>query len=328
MAPRKTATKTATLDPVKVCSLALKQVKSASDYHQIGVANSPETLTAAWEYLAQEDQTRIINIVNNDTPADPKTIASELMACGTLIQLQAIKVSYGDIAVKTAWKLLPQDERDRIKSLCDNGQKEEVQPVTEQSESAGAYTQDLTEQWSQQQEQLQPQHKRTLFGISEDLQQLNDLLDKVGDDSQQQELINQWFETLGEERDRKLDGYAALISEMQARADVRKAEAKRMQDLAAVDEYRARLLKERLKHFFQLHDLKTVDTARYRLSLAKNGGKQPLILDDSIPVTQLPEQFQKVSIDADTAKIREALEAGESLPFAHLAERGTSLRIK
>jgi len=42
---------------------------------------------------------------------------------------------------------------------------------------------------------------------------------------------------------------------------------------------------------------------------------------------QLPNcrQFQKVSIDADTAaKIREALEAGESLPFAHLAERGTN----
>lgn len=123
-------------------------------------------------------------------------------------------------------------------------------------------------------------------------------------------------------------GYAALISEMQARAEVRKAEARRLMDLAASDDNRAKLLKERLKSFFQLHDIKTVDTARYRLSLAKNGGKAPLILDDSIPVTQLPEQFQRISIDADTAKIREALEAGESLPFAHLAERGESIRMK
>lgn len=233
---------------------------------------------------------------------------------------------YGDVAVKGAWKLLPKDERDRLTVICQNQPKEEVPLVTEQPD--GAYTQQLTEQWSQEQEQPQTQPKRTLFSISDDLQRLNDLLDEVGDDSQQQELISQWFETLGEERDRKLDSYAALISEMQARADVRKAEARRLQELAASDENRARLLKERLKSFFQLHDLKTIETPRYKLSLQRNGGKAPLILDDSIPVTQLPEQFQRVSIDADTAKIREALEAGESLPFAHLGQRGESMRIK
>lgn len=310
MAPRKTAT----LDPVKVCSLALKQVKSASDYHQIGSVNTPETLTAAWEYLTAEDQTRIINIVNSNTPSDPKTIADELMACGTLIQLQAIKAVYGDVVVKGAWKLLSKDERDRIKSLCDNGQKEEVPPVTEQPTIYKMET--------------QPTPKRTLFKIGDDLELLNNLLDEVGNDVQQQELIAQWFETLGNERDHKLDSYAALISEMQARADVRKAEAKRMQDLAASDENRARLLKDRLKSFFQLHDLKAINTTRYRLSLAKNGGKAPLILKDDLSPTQLPEQFQKVSVDVDTAKIREALEAGESLPFAHLGQRVESMRIK
>ena len=194
----------------------------------------------------------------------------------------------------------------------DNIQKEQVLPVTEQPAL----------------HEVEPQPKRTLFSISDDLQRLNDLLDEVGDDAQQQELINNWLDAVGEERDRKLDGYAALISEMQARADVRKAEARRMQDLAATDENRARLLKERLKSFFQTHDLKTIETPRYKLSLQRNGGKAPLILDDSIPVTQLPEQFQRVSIDADTEMIREALEAGESLPFAHLAERGESMRIK
>jgi len=42
------------------------------------------------------------------------------------------------------------------------------------------------------------------------LERLNDLLDEVGDDIQQQNLIAQWFEQLGEERDRKLDAYAPL----------------------------------------------------------------------------------------------------------------------
>ncbi len=120
----------------------------------------------------------------------------------------------------------------------------------------------------------------------------------------------------------------ALIAEMSARAEVRKAEAKRLSELAAVDEKRARLLKERLKWFFETHNLKAVETARYRLSVAKNGGKAPLILNDGITPTQLPERFVKVSIDPDTTAIREALEAGEQLDFATLGDRGTSLRIK
>ncbi len=99
-------------------------------------------------------------------------------------------------------------------------------------------------------------------------------------------------------------------------------------ELASSNENRARLLKDRLKWFFETHNLKTIDTARYRLTLAKNDGKAPLIFDESVPVNQLPERFQKVSIDANTAAIREALECGEHLNFAQLGERGTSLRIK
>ncbi|OWY63364.1 hypothetical protein B7486_53515 [cyanobacterium TDX16] len=51
------------------------------------------------------------------------------------------------------------------------------------------------------------------------------------EEDNQQQVIEQWFEQLGEECDaeggtlsrdlRKLDGYAALIGEMQARAEAR-----------------------------------------------------------------------------------------------------------
>jgi len=61
-------------------------------------------------------------------------------------------------------------------------------------------------------------------------------LDEVGDDIQQQNLIAQWFEQLGEERDRKLDAYA-LITEMTARAAMRKAELQ-LQELASSNENR------------------------------------------------------------------------------------------
>ena len=235
-------------------------------------------------------------------------IASELTACGTLIELKSVKATHGPDVVKAAWRLIPAEERMRLKGICQTEEK-------------------LTGETPQVIEQTQPK-TRTLFSIGTDLEKLNELLDEAGDDAQQQELISQWLDDLGDERDRKLDGYAALITEMLARAEVRKAEAKRLQELAATDDNRARLLKDRLKCFFETHDLKTVQTPRYKLSLANNGGKLPLILDDSVPMSELPERFQKVSIDPNTALIREALSAGEVLEFAQLGERGTSMRIK
>mgnify|MGYP002777016054 FL=1 len=175
---------------------------------------------------------------------------------------------------------------------------------------------------------LQPAKSRSLFSISEDLERLNELLDEIGDDTQQQELLSEWLQQIGTERDRKLDGYAALISEMQARAEARKSEAQRLMELAKADERRAQLLKERLKWFFESQQLKTIETTRYRLSLAKNGGKAPLILKSDLSPHQLPERFRTTSIEPNTNAIRAALEAGENLDFASLGDRGTSLRIK
>jgi len=66
----------------------------------------------------------------------------------------------------------------------------------------------------------QPQQSSAHCSASGRLGTPNDLLDEVGDDIQQQNLIAQWFEQLGEERDRKLDAYTALITEM-TRAAIR-----------------------------------------------------------------------------------------------------------
>ena len=167
----------------------------------------------------------------------------------------------------------------------------------------------------------------SLFTISDDLEKLNDLLDECGDDAQQQELIQQWFETLGEERDRKLDNYASLISEMQGRAAIRKAEGQRMIELAASDELRAKQLKDRLKVFFEAHDIKKIDTQRYRLSLCNNSSR-PLVVDPAMSATDLPEKYQKVSVEVNNAALREDLKAGVELEFAHLGDAGKHIRIK
>lgn len=301
--PRK-STKTS-IDPISLAHAALKNVKTAADYNRISNTTEPQVLTEAWNTLAESEQQRITQIVNTETQPSLQAIALELAACETLIQLQAVKAHYGEALIKSAWKLLLQKERDRLKEIC--------QPQTQAKPAEKPAT--------------TQQPKRTLFNISDDLEKLNELLDEAGDDGEQQELIAQWLEQLGEERDRKLDSYAALIAEMQARAEVRKAEAKRMLELAASDENRAKLLKDRLKCFFEKHQLKTLETARYKLSVAKNSTR-PLIVNPNIAIAQLPEEYQKVSVELDTVAVREALKQGVSLSFAQLGEPGNHIRIK
>jgi len=106
------------------------------------------------------------------------------------------------------------------------------------------------------------------------------LLDEVGDDIQQQNLIAQWFEQLGESA--IASWMRILITKMTARAAMRKAEDCSGQELASSNERTARSLKDRLKWFFETHGLKTIETPA-KLQLAKNGGKAPLILDDLYP---------------------------------------------
>lgn len=171
---------------------------------------------------------------------------------------------------------------------------------------------------------------RPLFDISDDIRALEDLLLELGGDVSDEEVeqaIDNWFATLSTERDQKLDNYAALITEMEARAEIRKQEAERIRDRARVDENAAQRLKDRLVFFFRQHDFKTIETDRYRLTRCRAGGKQGVEVKAS--VAELPADYVRTNIthSPDLDKIREALEAGENLEFADLKERSEYLRI-
>lgn len=169
---------------------------------------------------------------------------------------------------------------------------------------------------------------RTLLEISDDLRSLETMLEECdGDDEAQANAVAAFFEQLGRERDTKVDNYAALIVELKARAAARKAEGLRLLDRSKVDEERAKFLYERLRDFFAQHGIKTLETARYRLTHCKNGGKPPVVLSKNVPLTDYPGEFTHATLAPDMQAIREALEQGERLPFAHLSERGTLLRI-
>jgi chromosome segregation ATPase len=170
----------------------------------------------------------------------------------------------------------------------------------------------------------------TLIQISRDLIELEEQLeDLVDNPDAQNEAIAQYLESFTDtisQRDQKLDNYAALIQELQARADARKAEAQRLQKRSQIDENKVKSLKTNLQRFFQAHELKTVETDRYRLTLAKNGGKLPMIIDN-YDLAEIPDHLTVTTKELNREAVRKLLEAGEAFNFARLGNRSYSIRI-
>ncbi len=157
------------------------------------------------------------------------------------------------------------------------------------------------------------QLNRTLFEISEDLVALDSLLDEVGGevtDEQAEAAIEKWFAELGEERDKKIDGYCSLIKQKEAVAKARKAEADRIEALATVDKNAASRLKGRLKLFFEAHDIEKLETDRFKVAIQNNGGALPVILteDATEHPEELPEQYRRVVFQPNLENIKKDLE--------------------
>jgi len=181
---------------------------------------------------------------------------------------------------------------------------------------------------------------RTLLDITKDLRVLDELMGDLDGALVQTDgevtpeiqamidAIDSWMAELDADLEGKVDNYAALVTELLARAEVRKAEADRLAKRARIDTDNAKWLKARLLGELQERGLKVVDTPRYRVSVAGNGGKIPLVVTDEARL-MADERFVRVERSLDAAAVREALDAGDDLQgAATFGERGSHLRIK
>jgi hypothetical protein len=168
----------------------------------------------------------------------------------------------------------------------------------------------------------------TLLQISDDLRALAALFEEQDGElsADTDAALESWFAELEAKSRDKIDNYVALIESLSCRAIMRDTVINRLQKLANADAVAAKQLKDRLKLFFEQQGLKSVDTARYHLSLCGNGGKAPLEI--RVPVGTLPVKYQVVRVDADTEAIRGDLESGVDVPGCSLKPRGTALRIR
>ena len=149
------------------------------------------------------------------------------------------------------------------------------------------------------------------------------VLNMLYDEDTDEQMILDTLESIEGEIEDKADNYAKIIKELEAKQNARKEEAKRLTESAKVFENRAKTLKSNLFNAMKETGKTKFVTDLFSFNIVKNGGKQTLTIDGEVP-----EEYTKTIIENDTDKIRQALEEGKELSFAHLEQRGESLRIK
>ncbi|MCW5940675.1 MAG: siphovirus Gp157 family protein [Fimbriimonadaceae bacterium] len=152
------------------------------------------------------------------------------------------------------------------------------------------------------------------------------MADLEGEDESILRAFEQELDRAEEQLTSKIDSIAALISSLEATAKARKEEADRLAKLAKSDLNRAQRVREFLLGYLRSRGVDRMDTPRYRLSVAANGGLAPIRI--SLPADELPEEYRRTQYTADLDAIRNALERGEQLQWAMVGERGVSLRIR
>lgn len=161
----------------------------------------------------------------------------------------------------------------------------------------------------------------SLYELTTEYQALMDLGDSA--DPEDQQAFLDTLEGLDFEVGLKADSYAAVITLLNGRADVVDAEIKRLTAIKKAITDNVKRMKDTLHFAMEQMNKAEIKTDLHTFKIVKNGGVLPLIKDGDVP-----QEYMVVTYTPDDKRIREALEAGEELGFAHLGERGTHLRIK
>lgn len=157
-------------------------------------------------------------------------------------------------------------------------------------------------------------------------EQYSILMDCLYDDDYDEETLLDTLEGIEGEIEAKADNYARIMQRLNGDAELLKKEEERLSRKRRTLENRSAWLKNQLYQAMKETGKTKFKTDLFSFGIQKNGGKAPMKIDDpeAIPEKYLIPQPPKVDMDA----VRKELENGVALTFAHLEERGESLRIR
>ena len=153
------------------------------------------------------------------------------------------------------------------------------------------------------------------------------LLEMAEDPDTDAEALADTLESLDYDIEEKADAYVAVIGELNNDVAKIDAEIKRLTARKKTISGNADRIKQNLQDTMAAIGKRKLKTALHTISIAKNGGKVPLVIDD-VDIEELPDCFVKIEKSIDKAMIREYLEGGRELAYARFGDPGYHLTIR
>lgn len=150
------------------------------------------------------------------------------------------------------------------------------------------------------------------------------LLSLAEDGTVDPEVLQDTMDSIDGEIEEKTEGYVQVIKQIEADAAGIDAEIKRLTDRKAAFLRNRDHIKQSLKDGLEYAHVTKVKTPLFTVTIAKNGGKQPIDIDED----NLQADVFKEVRTPDTDLIRQRLDAGEEVVGATYKPRGNHLLIK
>lgn len=172
----------------------------------------------------------------------------------------------------------------------------------------------------------------SMFELTVDYKKLLYMLEDAeeADDETMTEVIKDTLDLLEGDIEAKADSIAYIKRQLDADEEMLKKEEQRLRARReSIVRNRQRLM-ESLMEAMRILNKEKFKTPYNSFGIRKAGGKAPLILDTA--PENMPERFQKISIEADTDAIRDYLTWHQDddivFPYAHIGERSEFLSIR
>lgn len=162
----------------------------------------------------------------------------------------------------------------------------------------------------------------TLYELRAEYMELLALLEDPDTDPQ---VIADTMEGIQGEIDIKCDSYVVVIKNLESQVEMIDAELIRLEKNKSALTNNIKRMKAAVLDTIQMTGSRKMVTDHFKLSIVKNGGKQPMEVDE---IEKIPQAYISMKPVADTEKIRKELEAGRELEFARLKPRGEHLGIR
>ena len=162
----------------------------------------------------------------------------------------------------------------------------------------------------------------TLYELRAEYMELLALLEDPDTDPQ---VIADTMEGIQGELDIKCDSYVVVIRQLEAQVEMIDAELIRLEKNKSALTNNIKRMKAAVLDTIQMTGSRKMVTDHFKLSIVKNGGKQPMEVDE---IEKIPQDYLTMKPVANMEKIRQELECGGQLDFARLKERGEHLSIR